>query len=203
MWTTEATRALPGLELARDRGANEKSKHRCAHSDSLTGTDGDSTLYPFWGRCQTVLSRSRGRNLQLYVWMACLWAAAVFSGGKLVAADAKTPPWWVVLGLAVVAATADRQSVPVTKNAEASVAFLPLVFAAVAFGPLAGLTVGALAGLGDFRRPYLRWFAYMPVRALTGAITGLAAMSIDGNQSTSFGRILVAALAASVADLAT
>ncbi len=142
-------------------------------------------------------------NLQLYLWIGLLWGTTLAVAAQLILGGDTIPVWWVVLGLAVVAATADRQSVPVTKNAEASVAFLPLVFAAVAFGPLAGLTVGALAGLGDFRRPYLRWFAYMPVRALTGAITGLAAMSIDGNQSTSFGRILVAALAASVADLAT
>jgi putative nucleotidyltransferase with HDIG domain len=135
--------------------------------------------------------------------MACLWAAAVFSGAKLVAADVKTPPWWMILGLAAVAAVADRQSVPVTKNAEASVAFLPLVFAAVAFGPLTGLLVGALAGLGDFRRPYLRWVAYVPIRALTGAIAGLAAAFVDTNESAGFGVVLLAAFAASVADLAS
>jgi putative nucleotidyltransferase with HDIG domain len=109
----------------------------------------------------------------------------------------------MVLGLAAVAAIADRQSVAVTKNAEASVAFLPLVFAAVAFGPLAGLLVGVLAGMGDLRRPYLRWIAYMPVRALTGAIAGLAASALDSNESAAFGTVLLAALAASVADLAS
>jgi putative nucleotidyltransferase with HDIG domain len=113
------------------------------------------------------------------------------------------PPWWMVLGLAAIAAIADRQSVAVTKNAEASVAFLPLVFAAVAFGPLAGLLVGVLAGLGDCRRPYLRWIAYMPVRALTGALAGLAATLVDRTESAAFGVILLAAFAASVADLAS
>jgi putative nucleotidyltransferase with HDIG domain len=151
----------------------------------------------------TVLGRSRGRNLELYAWIACLWAAAAFFAGKLITAEAETPAWWMILGLAAVAAVADRQSVPVTKNAEASVAFLPLVFAAVAFGPLTGLLVGGLAGLGDFRRPYLRWVAYIPIRALTGAIAGLAAAFVDTNESASFGVVLLAAFAASVADLAS
>jgi putative nucleotidyltransferase with HDIG domain len=143
-------------------------------------------------------------NLQLYVWIGALWIGALgAAAGLVLGGEGSLPVWWVFLGLAVVAAMADRQSVAVTKNAEASVAFLPLVFAAVAFGPLAGLAVGALAGLGDFRRPYLRWVAYMPVRALTGAIAGLAAIAVDGEHSTSFPRILLAALAASVADLAS
>jgi putative nucleotidyltransferase with HDIG domain len=142
-------------------------------------------------------------NLQLYVWIGSLWAAATALAIELVVQGPDLPVWWVLIGLAVVAAVADRQSVPVTKNAEASVAFLPLVFAAVAFGPFAGLIVGALAGFGDCRRPYLRWIAYMPVRALTGAVAGFAAFAIDAGHSASFARILVAALAASVADLAS
>lgn len=149
------------------------------------------------------LTTLRGRNLQLYGWIAFLWAATAVCGASLVAEGIGGPPWWTVVGLAAIAAIADRQSVAVTKNAEASVAFLPLVFAAVAFGPLAGLLVGLFAGVGDFRRPYLRWVAYMPVRALTGALAGLAAVLVDANESSAFGVILLAAFAASVADLAS
>jgi putative nucleotidyltransferase with HDIG domain len=150
-----------------------------------------------------VLDTPRSRNLQLYAWIASLWAASGVLAAGLVTAGAGAPAWWAILGLAGIAAIADRQSVAVTKNAEASVAFLPLVFAAVAFGPLAGLLVGALAGLGDFRRPYLKWIAYMPVRALTGALAGIAAALVDTDQSLSFGVIMLAAFAASVADLAS
>jgi putative nucleotidyltransferase with HDIG domain len=151
----------------------------------------------------TVLSKLPRTNLPLYAWIAFLWAAAAVFAAGLITQGFDVPAWWMILGLATIAAIADRQSVPVTKNAEASVAFLPLVFAAVAFGPLAGLLVGALAGLGDFRRPYLRWIAYMPVRALTGAVAGVAATAVDATSSTTFGVILLAALAASVADLAS
>ena len=110
---------------------------------------------------------------------------------------------WVIAGLATLAAVAERQGVPVTGNTEASVAFLPLVFAAVAFGPFAALVVAALAGLGDLRRPYLRWAVYLPVRALTAAAAGLAAGAVvapDGR--TAFLTILLACLAASVVEMA-
>jgi putative nucleotidyltransferase with HDIG domain len=110
---------------------------------------------------------------------------------------------WVIAGLATLAAVAERQGVPVTGNTEASVAFLPLVFAAVAFGPFAALVVAALAGLGDLRRPYLRWAVYLPVRALTAAAAGLAAgadVAPDGR--TAFLTILLACLAASVVEMA-
>jgi HD-GYP domain-containing protein (c-di-GMP phosphodiesterase class II) len=113
------------------------------------------------------------------------------------------PSPWIVGGLAVLAAVAERQSVPLTRNTEASVAFLPFVFSAVAFGPFTAMIVGALAGLGDFRRPYLRWAVYVPVRALTAAAAGLAAngMGHPGGR-TVFGAILLASLAASLANLA-
>ena len=90
-----------------------------------------------------------------------------------------------------------------TRNTEASVAFLPLVFAAVAFGPFAALVVGALAGLGDLRRPYLRWAVYLPIRTLTAAAAGLAAGGVvSPNVRTTFAMILLACLAASVAEMA-
>jgi putative nucleotidyltransferase with HDIG domain len=89
-----------------------------------------------------------------------------------------------------------------TRNTEGSVAFLPFVFAAVAFGPFAAFVVGALAGLGDFRRPYLRWAVYLPIRALTAAAAGLAASHMGApNEPSTLGAIMVATLAASLANL--
>ena len=112
------------------------------------------------------------------------------------------PSLWIVGGLALLAAVAERQSVPLTRNTEGSVAFLPFVFAAVAFGPFAALVVGALAGVGDFRRPYLRWAVYLPVRALTAAAAGIAASQVapSANLNT-LGEILLATFAASIANL--
>src|SRR5207248_10260194 len=140
-----------------------------------------------------------GRNLPIWAWAAVLWIAAVTAG--IVLADSLPSPW-ILGGLAVLAAVAERHSVPLTRNTEASVAFLPFVFTAVAFGPFAALVVGALAGVGDFRRPYLRWAVYLPVRALTAAGAGLAASAVGGStELNTLGQILLATLAASLANL--
>ena len=141
-------------------------------------------------------------NLPIYGWTGGLWVAAILAGVVL-SQGTPLPSLWIVGGLAVLAAVAERQSVPVTRNTEASVAFLPLVFAAVAFGPFAALVVGALAGLGDLRRPYFRWAVYLPIRTLTAAAAGLAAGAVvSPDARTTFAMILLACLAASVAEMA-
>ena len=85
-------------------------------------------------------------NLPIYGWTGGLWAVAIFAGVVLSQGRA-LPSLWIVGGLAVLAAVAERQSVPVTRNTEASVAFLPLVFAAVAFGPFAALALPSMGCL--------------------------------------------------------
>jgi putative nucleotidyltransferase with HDIG domain len=140
-------------------------------------------------------------NLAVYAWASTLWVALAIVGAGLSTA-ASLPSIWILAGLALLAAVAERQSVPLTRNTEASVAFLPIVFAAVAFGPFAALVVGALAGLGDFRRPYLRWAVYLPIRGLTAAVAGFAAWAVGSPEhGTDFGRVLLAAFAASAAEL--
>jgi putative nucleotidyltransferase with HDIG domain len=149
-----------------------------------------------------VFARLNRSNLPIYGWTGGLWAAAILAGVVL-APGRSLPSLWIVGGLAALAAVAERQSVPVTRNTEASVAFLPLVFAAVAFGPFAALVVGALAGLGDLRRPYLRWAVYLPIRSLTAAVAGIAAGAVvSPDARTAFAMILLACLAASVAEMA-
>ena len=63
-------------------------------------------------------------NLPIYVWTASLWLAAVLVGVRL-SEGATIPSLWVIGGLALLATVAERQSVPLTRNTEASVAFLP------------------------------------------------------------------------------
>jgi putative nucleotidyltransferase with HDIG domain len=130
-----------------------------------------------------------------------LWIAAITAG--LVLAE-PLPSVRILGGLALLAAVAERQSVPLTRNTEGSVAFLPFVFTAVAFGPFAALVVGALAGFGDFRRPYLRSAVYLPIRALTAAAAGLAASEVrPPAELNTLGVILLATLAASIANEVT
>jgi putative nucleotidyltransferase with HDIG domain len=157
---------------------------------------------PLLGDKSRVFARLDRSNLPIYGWTGGLWVAAILAG-ILLAPGEQLPSLWIIGGLAALAAVAERQSVPVTRNTEASVAFLPLVFAAVAFGPFAALLVGALAGLGDLRRPYLRWAVYLPIRTLTAAVAGLAAGAVvSPDARTAFAMILLACLAASVAEMA-
>jgi putative nucleotidyltransferase with HDIG domain len=145
--------------------------------------------------------RIHRQNLLLWGWTFLLWTAALTAG--LILAQ-PLPSLWILAGLALVAAVAERQSVPLTRHTEGSVAFLPFVFTAVAFGPFAALVVGALAGMGDFRRPYFRWAVYLPIRALTAAAAGLAASQVrpPGDLNT-LGEIMLATLAASIANEVT
>ena len=89
------------------------------------------------------------------------------------------------------------------RGIELAVSVVPLVFTAVAFGPLAALVVGILANSADLRRPYLKWAVYTPARGLTGAAAGLAAVAVLAHTHTepTFLTMLAAALAASVAHL--
>jgi putative nucleotidyltransferase with HDIG domain len=145
--------------------------------------------------------RIHSANLPIWLWAFALWSAAIVAGVLLAG---PLPSIWILGGLALLAAVAERQSVPLTRNTEGSVAFLPFVFTAVAFGPFAALVVGALAGMGDFRRPYLRWAVYLPIRALTAAAAGLAASQVRApTELNTLSEILLATLAASVANEVT
>jgi putative nucleotidyltransferase with HDIG domain len=141
------------------------------------------------------------RNLLIWAWAGVLWIAALAAAGMLAG---PLPSLWVLGGLAVLAAVAERQSVPLTRHTEGSVAFLPFVFTAVAFGPFAALVVGALAGMGDFRRPYSRWAVYLPIRALTAAAAGFAASQMRSPaELNALGEIMLATLAASIVNEVT
>lgn len=115
-------------------------------------------------------------------------AVALIGGGVGFAG----PAWQVGL-LAVFALWAERHHVRITANAEMTVSVLPVLFAAVVFGPLDAMLVGALGLLGDFRAPYLRWAIWTAMRALAGGLAGIAAAGVL-SQGEAFG-VLVAAVA--------
>jgi putative nucleotidyltransferase with HDIG domain len=80
------------------------------------------------------------------------------------------------------------------------VAFLPLLFVAVVFGPLAAALIGAATVLPDLRRPYTRWVIWTANRTLIGGLAGIAALQVMGTGGSTFGRILAATSAAAVVD---
>jgi putative nucleotidyltransferase with HDIG domain len=130
-----------------------------------------------------------------------LWTGSIAALGVLWLDGYRLPPFWALLVLAGVAAVAERQSVGVTDRFSMSVSFLPLVFSAVAFGPLGGFAVGAFSTTLDLRESPLRWSVYTPIRGLTAAAAGFAAWTLVPKPTT-FASCLLASLAASVVDLA-
>ena len=76
-------------------------------------------------------------------------------------------------------AVAERSRVRLSSNLELSISLVPSLFAAVTFGPVEAMLVGAASLLGDFRKPYLKWAVYTPVEAITGAASGLAAAAVS------------------------
>ena len=87
-------------------------------------------------------------------------------------------PLLVVGALAFVAWMAEKQSVRLTTNLEMSVSVMPVLFAAVVYGPHAAMAVGAAALLSEFRPPYERWLIWTSTRVLAGGLAGLAAQSV-------------------------
>ena len=121
-------------------------------------------------------------------------ALALVGGGVGLAG----PAWQVGL-LAVFALWAERHHVRITANAEMTVSVLPVLFAAVVFGPLDAMLVGALGLLGDFRTPYPRWAIWTAMRALAGGLAGIAAAAVL-SQGEAFGVLVIAVAVAAVVE---
>ena len=134
-------------------------------------------------------------------WAGILSAGSIGAIGALWLDGYRLPHVWALLVVGAIAAMAERQTVAITDRTEMSVALLPLVFSAVAFGPLGGFAVGAMSMALDFRESPLRWSVYTPIRGLTAAAGGLAAWTLVPTP-TNFVRYLLLSLVASVVYLA-
>jgi putative nucleotidyltransferase with HDIG domain len=108
-------------------------------------------------------------------------------------------PIWIVTALCVVALLAERQSVHITATTQMSVSALPILFAAVVYGPLPAMVVAASALLLDCGRPYTRWVIWTFSRSLVGGLAGVSA-SVLISDKTSFGGLVLAVAAASVTE---
>jgi putative nucleotidyltransferase with HDIG domain len=134
--------------------------------------------------------------LSLYTAALAVSAAAI--AGWLVASDYTLGNAWVLGAIALVGAIAERQRIRFTTRTELSISLLPTLFAAVVFGPFAAMAVAAVAMLGDFRRPRMRWLVYTLSESITGALTGLVAVYSSGLVENRLGGIATATVAAAV-----
>ncbi|MGH8513165.1 MAG: HD-GYP domain-containing protein, partial [Gammaproteobacteria bacterium] len=74
-------------------------------------------------------------------------------------------------------------------------AVLPMLFAAVVYGPLDAVAVGVVGLLADFRPPYIRWLIWTSSRILAGGLAGVAVIKLLPT-APSVGELIAAVLAA-------
>ena len=145
-----------------------------------------------------ILRFRHAEPVHLYAFGLVIAALALLSGA-VAAGDTLQAPLWILVALAAIAFLAERQSVRVTSHTQMSVSVLPILFAAVLYGPIAGMLVGACALLADFRSPYVRWAVWTSQRGLSAGLAGLAASSIVGG-SAPFGRTFAAVAVAAATE---
>jgi putative nucleotidyltransferase with HDIG domain len=105
-----------------------------------------------------------------------------------------------VAALAAAALLAEIQSVRLSPQAEVSVSTLPIVLAAVLYGPLAAICVSAASLLPTLRPPYARWLTWTSTRALAATSAGVAAQLVDPSRSHGIATVVAAVGAATVAE---
>ena len=110
-------------------------------------------------------------------------------------------PIWPLAALSLAALIAERQSVRVSPRLELSVSFLPIVLAAVIYGPLGAIIVSTSSLLLDFGRPHARWIVWTSSRSLAAACAGIAAAAVVGSYGDhSFRRVVAAVAAATIVE---
>jgi putative nucleotidyltransferase with HDIG domain len=141
---------------------------------------------------------ARWRSLRLWSYGAALNLAAVGLFIGVFASGFRPGPLVPTVVMAFAALVSEKQSVRVGPNLEASVGFLPGLFAAVALGPISAMIVvgvGLLAALG---RPWERWLVWNGSRCLWYGIAALAVVHLGsgGNLAQLFTKVGVAAVIA-------
>jgi putative nucleotidyltransferase with HDIG domain len=123
---------------------------------------------------------------------------------SLAVLGASIGPLWALLILGGFSMLAERQPVRVSANLEITVSVLPVVFAAVEFGPLTAMAVGALGLVVTFEAPYVRWLIWTCGRALAAGLAGLAATLVltEFTSARLFGAVLVAVVVLEAVDAA-
>jgi putative nucleotidyltransferase with HDIG domain len=171
------------------------------------GSDGITQKGYVQGSAEILISRLFGleRPLTRRDWLLATYAG--FLAGSLLlltlilaaSGDTSFGAPWALAALAASAVMAERQSVRLSSRAEISVSALPIVLAAVIFGPLAAIGVSAMSLLPSFGPPYGRWITWTSTRSLAAGAAGLMAAAVDGSTpSRVFGRLLAAVAIATV-----
>src|SRR4051812_1386220 len=173
---------------------------------STRGLTAIDTIYPFWGTFKRFRENPAAafpavaEPVHIYAAVLAVGALAL-AGGLLLSAVTLGAPLLSLAALAVIALLAERQSVRIATHTEMSVSVLPILFAAVVYGPLAAMIVGAFALIGDFRAPHVRWVVWTSQRALVAGTVGLLVTSLPGGHAR-FANVLAAVAAAALTEAA-
>jgi putative nucleotidyltransferase with HDIG domain len=127
--------------------------------------------------------------------------AITLVAGLLAAGERPNGPLWLILVLAILALAAEQQPVRINEGTEVTVSVLPILFAAVAFGPLTAVIVGAIGLIARLRKPYARWVIWTSECALAAGLAGVAAL-LAGSELDSFGAVAAAVVAATCVEAA-
>ncbi len=174
------------------RGTNGTSSYTGSGVDSQGGEtprggDGDATP----------LVKRSGAGMKLYAMSVAAGAATLLVLSLL--RGYTIGNGWVVAALAAAGLIADRHRVTLGSRTEASISLIPILFAAVLFGPLAAMIVAAVALLAIFRTPYMRWAVYTCTRSIAGAMAGFAAIGAGELSSNSHASIAASTAAGAIA----
>ena len=139
-------------------------------------------------------------------YMAAVFVAAGGVAAGLVISGSSLGPVVPILSLAAVAAISERRArIALRGRFEVSISLFPSVFAAVLFGPLAGMAVFAASSI-VLPIPLAGRITYLGNRSLIGALAGAAAAGVSWFFAPGPGEIVAsataAALAAEIADAA-
>ena len=98
-----------------------------------------------------------------------------------------------VVALAIAAAIAERQSVRLSDRAWISVSALPIVLAAVIYGPLAAICVSVASLVPSFGPPYARWATWTSTRSIAAGLAGVVALAFEASPNNTFGWLFLTA----------
>jgi putative nucleotidyltransferase with HDIG domain len=202
------TRVEPATKASDPRVATSVTKRaRRVKAVSFNRTDGMTSVSPIRGNLKSLSAASSGRVaafverrqqplLNVYAGLLGMTATALVATMVLTGMELGSP--YPIAVLAVVALLAERQSIRLTPTVEVSIASITFIFAAVAFGPLAAVLVGAAGMLAVLGRPLLRWGIWTASRTIVAALVGLTAAAFGPDMTAQVG-VLVAAVGVAVA----
>jgi putative nucleotidyltransferase with HDIG domain len=169
------------------------------------GTDGKQEVITLLGDMQVFLrlrQQFAGLTAPVLAYLAVVVAVALGLTAALVLLGQDLGNPAAVIGLALVAAYGERGRITLRGHLTVSISLLPAIFAAVLFGPLAGMTVFGASALG-LSFPMAGRLAYMGSRAITGALAAGSVAAVGALMGAGAGEIVVAASSAAlIAELA-